>query len=84
MFAGFPGTLACYDLRRGAANALDNPSITVEQRMQAMGHSRQDVFKHYIHHKVQVDTQAAYLGNPSRKDLIAGLSWSILIGCPYL
>ena len=44
------------------------------QRMQIMGHAREDVFKHYIHRTVQADAQAVFLGNPSRKGLIAGMS----------
>ena len=39
-----------------------------------MGHAREDVFKHYIHRTVQVDTQAAFLGNPSRRELVTGMS----------
>ena len=73
MFAGFPDGVRSYDLRRGAASAIDSPEVTVAQRMQIMGHARADVFKHYIHRTVQVDTQAAFLGNPSRKELITGM-----------
>ena len=69
MFAGFPD-----GIRRGAASAIDNPEVTVAQRMQIMRHAREDVLKHYIHRTVQVDTQAAFLGNPSRKELITGMS----------
>ena len=39
-----------------------------------MGHAREDVFKHYIHRTVQVDTQVAFLGNPLRMELVAGMS----------
>ena len=73
-FAGFPDGVRSYDLRRGTASAIDNPEVTVAQRMQIIGHARQDVFKHYIHRTVQVDTQAAFLGNPSRRELVAGIS----------
>ena len=73
-FAGFPDSVRSYDLCRGAASAIDNPEVTVAQRMQIMGHARADVFKHYIHRTVQVDTQAAFLGNPSRGELVAGMS----------
>ena len=61
MFAGFPDGVRSYDIRRGAASAIDSPEVTVAQRMQIMGHARADVFKHYIHRTVQVDTQAAFL-----------------------
>ena len=72
--AGFPDGVRSYDLRRGAASAIGNPEVTVAQRVQIMGHAREDVFKHYIHRTVQVDTQAAFLGNPSRRELVAGMS----------
>ena len=39
-----------------------------------MGQALADVFKHYIYRTVQVDTQATFLGNPSRKELIIGMS----------
>ena len=74
MFAGFPDGVRSYDLRWGAASAVDIPEVTVAQSMQMMGHSRAEVFKHYIHRTVQVDRQAAFLGNPSRKELITGMS----------
>ena len=74
MFAGFPDGVRSYGLRRGAASAIDNPEVTVAQRMQIVGHAREDVFKHYIHRTVQVDTQAAFLGNPSQRELVAGIS----------
>ena len=74
IFAGVPAGVHPYDLRRGAASAIDNPEGIVAQRMQIMGHARKDEFKHYIHRTVQVDTQAASLGNPSRRELVAGVS----------
>ena len=73
-FAGFPDGVRSYDLRRGAASAIDNPEVTVAQRMQIMGHAREDVFKHYIHRTVRVATQATFLGNPSRRELVTGMS----------
>ena len=73
-FAGFPDSVRSYDLCRGAASAIDNPEVTVTRRMQIMGHARADVFKHYIHRTVQVDTQTAFLGNPSLRELVARMS----------
>ena len=53
---------------------------TVAQRMQIMRQAWEDVFKHYVHRTVQVDTQAAF---PSRRELVASMSPTTLTAERY-
>ncbi|KAF8250945.1 hypothetical protein K440DRAFT_113864 [Wilcoxina mikolae CBS 423.85] len=68
--AGFKDILTPYAIRRGTGNAVDSVATSAE-RNQVMGHSRDDIFlRHYISQTVKVDVQSAFLGCPSRQELL--------------
>ena len=71
--AGFPGRVSPYHIRRGAGIAIDSVATTA-QRMHAMNHAGQDVFKAYQLPTTLVDTQAAFM----RQDAKLGLKDKLL------
>ena len=66
--AGFGVNVSPYLIRRGAGIALDNVS-TRAQRMHAMNHQDDSVFKAYQPNSTLVDTQAAFLKQDPRLEL---------------
>ncbi|KAK6495730.1 hypothetical protein TWF481_002777 [Arthrobotrys musiformis] len=71
--AGYEEPLKPYNLRRAAANAIDSVA-TLSQRTQALGHTGGSTFdRWYKSRRVNVDIQSAFLGTPSRKDLLEAI-----------
>ncbi|KAF3287660.1 hypothetical protein TWF970_007371 [Orbilia oligospora] len=71
--AGYKEPLKPYNLCRTAANAIDSVA-TLSQRIQALGHTGGSTFgRWYKSRRVNVDIQSAFLGTPSRKDLLEAI-----------
>lgn len=64
-----------YTWRRMTANALNRPSVTVEDRKLLMGHSvKSKVFGAYLAKISQVDVQAVVTGHEEQRDVIEAQS----------
>ena len=66
--AGFPVPVLPYAIRRGAVNTLEGKA-TDAQRNQIMGHHNSSVFKYYISQKIPFDTQSAFLGCDTQREV---------------
>lgn len=73
-YAGFLNRVKPYDLRRGAANALDEANVSLANRRQAMGHHEHSrVFNAYKSGLVGIDIAAYYMGTAEERERVVAV-----------